>query len=640
MSSRNINIPCQVTISADGSVSIKTVDAQNYTLSAADATFEGFLRDDLLNAFVVSNGADGEALRLAVDISGTHQTNFVSSLARQLECAVQNGDENATIAENDVSGNVNLEMYLANWARDQLLAELRANGVGAALEGGALENLAFDDFKADLSGGAVDMFEGIRDLSPMLRAVIATQMPNTKFMSYVDVSGHGGAMETFSSHLPIEGGDSMTFQFIITQNYNVTETAENVGESTANNSNIKTGTKSGIAPLIGHYTVASRTVNIVLKRASAAARVGLAAAPADHTDTALTGKQGEVTTAENQYATDVSASRVAFALWSTANSYDVSYNVAAKALTTSSTLYVNAVEAQRVALLDASGQVAGPLYDAAQAAIAKATRAALDLSANIQTEFDLSGNVQDLFSANGSQTTAALLTDLQTKNNNVNNSFAALLARQSELVKAQALYNRTNEYNEYTQEEHAAIVEAANDAETAANSVYAIRFESYSDASGTLGELIGTLDAADNEKYAADISQNAAQAAYDAAVADVSGNATAAQQIIISAAASVLAAQQEATAAAGAALAAARAAHTAVLISLNGTATQISSSAVLGAVSGDATVAGLIFHVNAADLAAGKAEAVAGGTAASTVTVAPHHVVAIAEWVSAHAPPS
>ena len=639
MSSRNINIPCQVTISADGSVSIKTVDAQNYTLSQADATFEGFLRDGLLNAFVVSNGADGEALRLAVDISGTHQGAFVSSLATQLRVAVQNGDENATITDADVSGNTNLEMYLANWAREQLLAELRANGVGAALEGGALENLEFDDFAADLSGGAVDMFEGIRDLSPMLRAVIATQMPNTKFMSYVDVSGHGGAMETFSSHLPIEAGDSMTFQFIITQNYNVTETAENVGESTANFSSIKTGTASGIAPLIGHYTVASRTVNIVLKRADAAANVGLVAAPANHTNGVLDAAIGEVTTAENNYAADVSESRVAFALWNTANSYDVSYNVAVKALTTSSTLYVNAVEAQRLALLDASGQVAGPLYDAAQAAIAKATQAALDLSANIATEIDLSANFHGLATTNG-HTTAELLTDLQTKNNDVNNSFAALLNKQSLLVKAQAVHNRTNEYNEYKQEEHAAIEEAAADALTAANSVYAIRFEAYSDASGDLDALIVALDAADDEKYVADISMNTAQDNYDDAVADVSGNASAAQQLAISAAASVLAAQQEATAAAGAALAAARAAHTAVLISLNGTATQISGSAAPGAVSGDATVAGLIFHVNAADLAAEKAAAVNGGTAASTVTVAPHLVAAIAEWVSAHAPPS
>ena len=637
MSSRNINIPCQVTISADGSVSIKTVDAQNYTLSAADATFEGFLRDDLLNAFVVSNGADGQALRLAVDISGTHQTAFVSSLARQLECAVQNGDESFA-GTTDASGNISLEMYLANWARDQLLAELHANGVGAALEGGALENLAFDNFKADLSGGAVDMFEGIRDLAPAVRAVIATQMPNTKYMSFVDVSGHGGAMETFSPHLPIEGGDSMTFQFIITQNYNVTEDAQNVGESTANNSSIKSGNKSGVAPLIGHYTVASRTVNFVLKRASAAARVGLAAAPGDASYGAVTTKSGEVTSAETTYNTSVNTARDAFALWNTANSYDVSYNVADKAVTTSSTLYVNALEAQRQALLDASGQVAGPLYDAAQAAIAKATAAALDLSNNIVTKNATATAVSTLLGANGSKNTATLLGELQVANLAVNNNFASLLARQEELVTLQAKYNRTREYNEYKQEEHAAIEEAANDASTAADSVYAIRFKAYSDASGTLDGLITALNSADEEKQYADASQNTFQIAYNSAVAAVSSPpASAVQQAAISAAAGVLAAQQDKTAAAGAALAAARSAYNAVLISLNGPINPMVSNPGR-VVASDTSAAGLIFHVNAADLAARKAAAVAAGNSDSAIIVGNRHVDPIDEWTSTPIP--
>lgn len=549
----NINVPCQVTISADGSVKITTVDAQKYSLTTAHAEFIGFLRDDILNTFVLSDEENQEKLRLAVSIDTSKESAFRNSLLTQLQIAnkkaVVGGPNTFDLSAND------LETYLANWAAERLMAELTANGVASALEGSELEDLQFDNFADDLSGGAADMYTGLVRLTPAVRAVIATQIPNYKYMSYVDVSGNGGAAETFSPHLPMEAGDTMTFQFVITQNYAVTEHAQNVGASTVDNADIATGNLSGVAPLIGNYTVPERIVNIILVRANPCDLHGLGDVSDNETLIAAEyDASNNVTTWDVSYNTATTAAQAAFVSWKAVNDVIVAFEDASRNLIVAETLLENAIVAQTQALFDCSGDVAGPLYDAAQAAIAKVADVSGRVGELTITLGDASGEMFDV-SSNPTGERSDRASALGSANGLVTSTFAALVVAQAALATARAALDDGLDNSKFQNELYQATLEAAMDASASTAAVYDHATTAWQDASSGLTTLNGAVQTT----YDADVSANnvlvEAQANYD-----VSSNAEFG---------ALLAAAQSAKAETAAAYAAAAAAAEAVRVHVN-----------------------------------------------------------------------
>jgi hypothetical protein len=425
----NVNVPYQVTIAADGTVSVQTIDAQAYTLPVPDAVFNGFLVDDILNAFDASGNGTSPIANLSVTMVDGSKNTFVQALARQL-----------TIAQLDGSSN-DLTRYLLNWANQQLLADLCNNGIAVSLEAGGLDDLKFNDISANYHQGATDMFDGLNALTPNVLSVVGTQIPNSKWLSAFNKQVKGAP----AHRLPLyDGADSMTFQFVITQNFIVSEDNQNVNGAAAASGFPLTaaadGGARGVAPVtaIGHYGVPQRVINLVLTRPSPSEYVAISDYKTkSDTATAAAGRDGappyvvfqfelaaartavtgagtvvsNTTTAYNDAVTDASS---ATAAWSTASTQAVDLSGAYDNFETAVSQYNAALAVQTSALAAAGSDIAGALYDAAQRAIT-ATKAALaylrQCTTGLKTaSVNLSGDMEHHADADGEM--AALLTSI------------------------------------------------------------------------------------------------------------------------------------------------------------------------------------------------------------------------------------
>lgn len=258
MSGINVNIPYVAKFSADGSLTIETVQHQSYDLAAADLEIQGYMLNDLFKAFKVSDEVSGSMVQLAVNMNGDLSSNFLVALRRNLEYAPEVDPATGAPAP----GVEFLQAFLERIAREKLKYELQHNGVAAALEAADMSPLEITNFEADASAGAADMWQGLNDLAPNMRALIATQIPNANYISNYDVSLNAEVIREF---LPLRGGDTLTFQFVISQNYEVTEsvqpgvTGSNIGAGEGPN-------QTGVTTALGSYAIPSKTVNIVMRR--------------------------------------------------------------------------------------------------------------------------------------------------------------------------------------------------------------------------------------------------------------------------------------------------------------------------------------------------------------------------------------
>ena len=380
----NVNVPYQVTIAVDGSVTIQSVDAQEYTLAPKNAQFNGFLVDDILNAFIVTSNSDyPSAANVSVDMSDVAgvKAAFVTALANQLKTALLSDPSLLNVATDHAS----LDDYLMDWANKEIVKQLAANGIAAALEAEGLKSMSHTGFNADLTEGATAMYNGLETITPTVRAVIATQIPNTRWMTAFNDAG-----EVMDAKLPLyDGGDSMTFQFVITQNFVVSEEAVNVGEQTGSLApipgSVKDGGASGVAPLnnvLGQYSVESRTINLVLTRPSPsqypAVRDGVA--PTEPSDSAKVAAAAAATAAlsgAGGYNEKATAAKSAYSAWDVENKKKIESDLAEAKAADARTVYTNSVTVQTSALAAAGDLKEGPLHDAAQRAIA-ATKKAFD----------------------------------------------------------------------------------------------------------------------------------------------------------------------------------------------------------------------------------------------------------------------
>jgi hypothetical protein len=399
----NVNVPYQVTIAADGTVSVQTIDAQAYTLPVPDAVFNGFLVDDILNAFDASGNGPSPIANLAVTMVDGNKNAFVQALARQL-----------TIAQLDGSSN-DLTQYLLNWANQQLLADMCNNGIAVSLEAGGLEDLKFNDISANYHQGATDMFDGLNALTPNVLSVVGTQIPNSKWLSAFNKQVKGAP----AGRLPLyDGADSMTFQFVITQNFIVSEDNQNVnGAATASGFPLTAaanGGARGVAPVtaIGHYGVPQRVINLVLTRPSPSEYVDISNSKTKSDNDAVRDPSSpgyvvykfEVTDASNtvvpastgDYDSAVTNASAATAAWSAASKHAVDLSGAYDNFETAVSQYNAALAVQTSTLAAARSDTSGALYDAAQRAIT-ATKAALvylsKCTTGLMTSVNLSGDL-------------------------------------------------------------------------------------------------------------------------------------------------------------------------------------------------------------------------------------------------------
>ena len=498
----NVNVPYKVTIAADGTVSVQTVTTQEYNLSTPNAVFAGNLRDAVLKAFHVSDEGTHANPILVVDMSDNDKTDFVGSLASQLSLAPMV----------DISSD-NLKMYLVKWAKEQLTAELNANGISAALEAGALDDLEITDFGGDISGGAEAMFDGISHLSPETRSLIATQIPNSKYMDAMDASGAVG--EVMSGLLPLAAGDSITFQFIITQTYAVSESQ--VASTLAAVDGVVNGSTIGVAPLIGHYSVDNRVVNVVLKRADPADYNNI---KNDADDTDLLAKIAEIGNSANaatlvgmevvkhgDYDAAVTTARTDYNAWVASKARHDAHLASTKAMNTQSTLYNNAKIRMEEAVAAAAGVSSGPLYEAAQVAISAADKAK-DYLAEL-TVTDSSANIIDI--RNGAQAAEFLVTS-KASSAAVGTKFSAWMTAKDALEAAIAARDVLQEAYDWKLEQIAAAKEAADtDA--------ALKYARQNYLGGVATSKTGAVTTAVSGLAAL---ASAAQSAFDTASGDVS----------------------------------------------------------------------------------------------------------------------
>jgi len=390
----NVNVPYQVTIAVDGSVKIETVDAQEYTLAPKHAQFNGYLVDDILNAFKVKNDSGyPSSANVTVEMveSAGVRTAFATALANQLKTALLSDTSLLNVATDHAS----LDDYLMDWANKQIVKQLSANGIAAALEAEGLKDMQHTGFNADLTDGANAMYDGLVTITPTVRAVIATQIPNTKWMSAFNAAG-----EVMDEKLPLyDGGDSMTFQFVITQNFVVEESAQNVGEATGAfgpapgipiPGSVKDGGASGVvtSKVLGQYSVDSRTINLVLTRPSPANYPNVRdlapgfEVPVEPSTTSKDAAAGAATDAynlaPNGYVQKAAAAKQAYDAWDAENKKKIASDAAAAAVVDALSVYNASIAVQTSALAAAGDLKEGPLHNAAQRAIAATEKARLD----------------------------------------------------------------------------------------------------------------------------------------------------------------------------------------------------------------------------------------------------------------------
>ena len=265
----NLNIPYKVTMDIDGTVKVRSLAPQEYYLGPADKTLYGYLRKNIVDAFAVSDEGTSNIPALMVDLSGT-KADFAGALGSEMVVAIDSAQYMSAIAPGGgvtaLSANTaveNLEMYLSGWAKEKMVESLAGNGYSFAFEASEPESIAIVDLEDDCDAGANSMYDGIDRLVPEVRAVIARQIPDSRWLAAKNDLNENG--EIAATKLPLIAGDTITFQFMIHQTYAISEQTASLDLMPAPSvTDLTPGASLGINPLRGHFSVAVRTVNVVL----------------------------------------------------------------------------------------------------------------------------------------------------------------------------------------------------------------------------------------------------------------------------------------------------------------------------------------------------------------------------------------
>jgi len=521
MSGCNIKIPFQVTLDLEGTFKVQVLQADDYPLEAADETITGFLPNGILDAFVVSNasGSNVALLDVAMNLSG--EAVFLAAFKEQLESALVDPTEGGS-----------LESYLSGYANDELLKDLRNNGIAAALEADGLGELEYTNLEDSYEAGAQTMWNGLVGLPPKTRSLIATQIPNEAWLAAGNGFNNDGGM--LKTSLPLKrGGDALTFQLIIEQQFNVTaepiENYEHAGQDPVKRADpgVGAGHVDGVP-----YAVPRRVVNIVMRRPVPSENVAIQAASAGDMPDAdsvyyiAPGESSGASVASWRLSVNESttgwkdsnnayqiAAKTAYDLWEEAKIrlQDKERAVTARTNATAARDAAQAVNTQAQANMAANPTPA--LVAAAARATDALEKAIADLSganaAAALSNTDTSSSVDGLRSdaANKSK-------DAAERYNGYINAKKNLAAAEAKLENAIQLYNKTLA-------EKASAQESANTAAAEAKDIWDKANGVVTSIKSTLSGLSGVLDAA----IALDISKNSlmgtAAAAAAAAPSDV-----------------------------------------------------------------------------------------------------------------------
>lgn len=461
-----------------GSFSVQVLEAEDYSLEVADKEFAGDLRDAVLDAFVVSKSNDSGVAILDVSMNSASESAFEAAIVTQLQRALMN-----------VSGD-NLEIYLKDWANTELLADLRANGMAAALEGDGINELAYDDLEGSYEAGAAALWDGLVALPPQKRSLIATQIPNKNWMAARNGFDIDDDQHHQITYLPLKaGGDSMTFQFQIEQHFSVsTEAMPNYDFTGDNNTdNIATGTSAYAGHLSGEttYGVDKRIVNIVLTRAApedypavhgqsypVPTRASELASPVSDSVNDLS---GAVDSAQTTYDSASESAEDSYQTWKTENAKDIAYKMHVSRKNVADAKFVAAKAALVKALLDLSGNPSSlSLKAAAELASSKVEAAEADAGSYSTLPTPASGLADKLST---SQTHASAAAE----------AHRLLVAAKRALAAGEAmLAQEINKAND-DQEKHDALYESAQDASGESGEIW-------TDASGHVDVLTTELE--------------------------------------------------------------------------------------------------------------------------------------------------
>jgi len=510
VSSCNIKVPFKVTMDICGSFTVQVLEAEDYSLEVADKEFAGYLKDAVLDAFVVSKSNDSGVAILDVSMNLDADSDFKGEIVTQLQRALMN-----------VSGD-NLEIYLKDWANTELLADLRANGMAAALEGDGINELAYDDLEGSYEAGAAALWDGLVALPPQKRSLIATQIPNKNWMAARNGFDNDDDQHHHITFLPLRaGGDSMTFQFQIEQHFSVsTEAMPNYSyDGSPNTDNIATGTSAYAGHLVDEttYGVEKRIVNIVLTRAAPKDFPdvsGESPYTVPDRDTDVVGSKsvndlsGEVNSAQTAFDTASDLAESSYQTWKAENITDISYNLHVSRKNVADAKFVAAKAALVKALLDLSGNPSSlSLKAAAELAKSKVEAAQADADSYLPLPSEASDLAGKLSTSKEDASAAAAAHRLLV---------AAKIALAAGEAKLAQEINKANEL----QEKYDALYESAQDASGESGEIW-------TDASGHVAELtteletlVSDLSGARSEAHLAYLDASGAAAAAAADPAD------------------------------------------------------------------------------------------------------------------------
>lgn len=225
----NIGVPVPASFTTSGTAVIEDICAESFTWTGAHATFAGNMSvADFKNAFVLSENLDDDNAELLVSMNT--DSGAVTAFKAALFAALNGGAKYASGADpagysKDAmdAGSSTLQAYLESWAQAEIDADLAENGIPAALEAEHVSNLGLTDFAEDASGGAKTLWDNMAAQQNQAGLnIIARQLPSNRYP------------EAFSSELPVEKDDVITFRFDISQTYAVSASAADAtGEQTA-----------------------------------------------------------------------------------------------------------------------------------------------------------------------------------------------------------------------------------------------------------------------------------------------------------------------------------------------------------------------------------------------------------------------
>lgn len=230
----NVNCPITGTITADGTADLEVLYMQVVNLGAPDATFD--VTADAFSQFTLAEESSGSTVEYVASLADA--AAFKTALGGWLK----GGAKNATAQT--------VEVYMREYLRGEINALLSSDGVGAALEASAVKNLAFTKYDEDAQAGADGLIDAL-NADQSAKNSIGLQLPKARYP------------ETFSSSLPAQSGDSLTFQFTITSTIAVSDSYVDVSTETDASGNAN--------PTIVGQPIASvnrsRIVNIVATKA-------------------------------------------------------------------------------------------------------------------------------------------------------------------------------------------------------------------------------------------------------------------------------------------------------------------------------------------------------------------------------------